>query len=112
MANGFWRIGLDNTEKISSEIGTLYALKMPSIPKENFDSVFGTLTLPKPIIIDIGMWKDITGTDIEIMMPIMSIDVMGNHVLFPADSVLGTYTVVIVPMNDTNTEFGFYFETR
>lgn len=112
MANGFWRIGLDNTKRLSINGSAVYILNNPSIPKENYDSVHGTLTLPKPIIIDIGMWKDVSGNDIELLMPIIATDVSGNHVTFPSDSVLSNYSITFNPMDATLSTFGFAFEAK
>lgn len=106
MANGYIRIGLDNTDEQSGD-GIYYQLKRPSLTKENYNNDLGQITfVPKTILVDIGTWKDAVGNAVIINEPLQSIgiDTSDNKLIFPSGSVLDSYNVYFSPIaGDLNT---------
>ena len=98
MANGFWRIGRDTTTEVTANGRTGYILNKPSITKDS-------VGISKPIIIDVGVWKDVTGNEITVDMPIISCGADATIIYFPDESALGNHYGSIDPTDDTLTTF-------
>ena len=99
MANGYFRIGLDNIKYAGD---ATYNLNYPLIKpiEENSDII-----LPKLVILDSGFYNGVVEgapTEIHIVAPIVLTfaDKVNGALMFECSVSTGKYSIILVPTND------------